>query len=184
MRLKDTETTKEKEYRQKVVLSETKRSVPLVLIVVVALIAMLCMMYLNNAEFKAKQNGIGDPYHCMDCKSAGFACKEHRGFDGNAQLNTMVGRFVANYTFGSDGIAELYGSGNKYNKDCDYCLSEQAECYGCSYDRNTIREMAEQVTKDEIFISKLCDKCWEFKYAQCSNCRALLKEEIQLNMVS
>ena len=182
MKLREKETTDERIYRESVVLNETKKQVPVMALILLSMVVVFIFMWLTSNSLEVKQYGAGDPYHCMECKKIQFACKEHRGFDVEEAISKEVDTFCNNYqydTIDTDGVYFLYGSGNTLNKNCDYCLEENKECYGCNYERMTIETVAKEVLKDEVFQSKLCDSCWELKYANCSSCRLMLAHEMK-----
>ena len=182
MKLREKETTEERIYRENVVLNETKKQTPIMIFILLGMVVVLTLMWLTSNSLEVKQYGVGDPYHCVECKKLQFACKEHRGYDVKAEIAKEVDTFCNNYSYESidtSGTYFLYGEGHNFNTNCDFCLSEKQECYGCNYERMTIETVAKEVIKDEVFQTKLCDSCWELKYAQCSSCRLMLAHEMK-----
>lgn len=182
MRIRDNETEKEKIYRQHILMEHTKKSFPVMGIIVILMIVAFVFMWISSSSIELKQYGNGDPYHCAECKEIGFACKEHREYNVKEELSKEIDTYALYYnpnTVSTEGIHFLYGVDNIYNKKCDFCTENKTECYGCSYERQRLETIAYDITHDEIFISKLCDSCWKLKYANCSNCRAMLSTEMK-----
>lgn len=182
MRIRDSETEKERAYRQNILQNHTKKSFPIMGIVLIFMVLAFVFMWLSSSSIEKNQYGLGDPYHCSECKELGFACKEHRGYDVSIELGKEIDNYCIYYnpnTVSSEGKYFLYGNSHEYNINCDFCIIENTECYGCSYERQRLEVLAQEITTDEVFITKLCDSCWKLKYANCSNCRAMLAQEIK-----
>lgn len=184
MRIRDDETLKEKIYRENILLNHTKKSFPIMGIILILLVLAFVFMWISSSSLEVKEYGVGDPYHCAECKKLNMACKEHRGYNAKDELYKEIDRYCTYYdpnTVEDDGLYFIYGNNNTFNRNCDFCKEEQKECYGCSYERQRIELLASEITHDEVFISKLCDDCWKLKYANCSSCRIMLAQQMKDN---
>lgn len=177
MGILDNETNRERVYRQNLLGSNMKRTIPIMLIMVILLAGLFTFMYATGD--KLGEYGLGNPYECMDCKKLGFACKEHRGFNIDNAIKEKIDRFSMNYIPDKSNTKYLlYGEGNEYNLDCDFCLTEGKECYGCEYNRLAIEEAAKEVYADGILESRLCSNDWKLGYADCNTDRVMMSKMI------
>lgn len=181
MRIKDDETTAERIYRQNIVMNHTKKSTPIIASILITCIILVFFIYTYTLHIRTEEYGLGDPYHCSECKELGMACKEHRGYDAKQSLQDKISLVCMNFIpdKGIEYMQKSLYNGSLYNTECDFCTSEQKECYGCSYDREYLTQVATEISKDEVFKSKLCDKCWDLGYANCSYCRAMLEDAVK-----
>lgn len=145
----------------------------------------ICAIVLVVALFTGYYNGIaeigsygrGNPYNCESCKNLGRACSKHHNFDTEAALKDKIRKFVDRFPsegLDSDGTYALYGYGNTYNTECDFCNNQSKECYACKYDREAIRQAYLEVADTDVFKSKLCDECWKDGVAKCDLCKEMI----------
>lgn len=181
MKIKDEETLEERLYRQNLIFSEQRNQLPkIVALLVIGLLAALFVGYSRQAA-QIEAYGPGAPYICETCKNLGRACKDHRNFDSQKALHDKVVMFVDRYKAdGSESNSKyaIYGYGNEYNTECDFCNKDKTECYSCKFDREYLVETYNNIVKTDVFISKLCDDCWKSKKAECSLCKEMLIESI------
>ena len=171
------ESTEERIYRQNILGNNIKKATPIVIILGVIVLGLLSFMSIagNNVE----AYGEGNQYECKECNKLGFACKEHRGFDTEAALKEKINKFAMGYIpNGQKSTYLLYGENNEYNLDCDFCVEEGSECYGCEYNRIAIEEAAESAYDNGILESRLCSKDWKLGYADCNADRLILSQMI------
>lgn len=172
-------------YDEKDNYNELEKTIPIAVKIIFILI-LLSLAIVVSSTIELNTFGLGDPYHCKECKNIQIACKMHRGFDKKEaiinELNTYILNYVPNEENKWSSLEFLYGAGNKINTKCDFCKEGNVECYGCSYNRLTYEQYADEITEDAIFISKLCDDCWQLKYANCYECRSMLLTEIKIKM--
>ena len=178
MKLRDEDTVKDQEYRYNIVNKHIRKSSP---IIATLLIACIVLLYAYTMHIQSSRYSLGDPYHCSECKNLGIACSEHKDYDANDGLKEKIDIICMGLIpeESVEYIQKYIYNGSTYDKNCDFCSSEHKECYGCSYDREYITQLISEVNNDSIFKSKLCDKCWKLGYANCSNCRAMLADEIK-----
>ena len=183
MRIKHTEpeSLEASLYRQTALGEESRGALPFVVaIIIIALLAAL-FVGMNRQSTMIDSYGIGNPYSCKVCKNLQRACKEHRNYDAEAALTDKITSVVDGYTTGmsEDAIKMvMYGTGNLYNTACDFCNDAEKECYSCSYDRVYITSKYEDIAKSDLFITKLCDDCWQTKEVKCPECKSKLVVDI------
>lgn len=191
MRVKDPETIEDRIYRENAVLKETRGAMPIIIVLMVVAILMALFVGYSRQAQQVEAYGKGNPYACEDCKNLQRACKEHRNFDTEAALNTKITNFVDKYTISENNELDeetvskyaLYGYDNEICLECDFCTKENVECYSCKFDRTCIKAAYDEVTKSEVFESKLCDACWQNKKAECLMCKDMLVREITVKLV-
>ena len=155
------------------VATDSKRYIPMGLIVAVMIVAVLGVLY---STMGIAGRGLGNPYNCMKCSNLGYACKEHINFDIKKVVELKVETYTNSYdpNLGDSESVKWIYKGHKYNLECDFCLEGSTECYSCKQDRLVIGQKADEVTADEVFIGKLCNECWAIGYAECLECREQL----------
>lgn len=167
-------------YRQTVVTGSSKKALPLVLIVTILFIGGIMLTRSLDSFKMVNEYGIGDPYHCRECKELKFACKEHRGYNSGEALKDMLERYSYGFIPGmSENEQRKLMYGAEYNLECDFCTEKSTECYGCSSDRELINDKLEAIEKDEVFKSKLNNEDWKLGYANSSDGRAMLLRELK-----
>ena len=167
-------------------ISDTKRSGPI--IIAVLIIALITALFVGRykQQILVESYGDGNPYNCMVCANLGRACDDHRKFDTRAALNDKVAKLVDRYDLSGEETSSLYamyGYGNNYNTECDFCKAEEIECYACKYDRKLILDRLNTVMDSPVFETKLCDNCWPNKVADCSMCKEMLVKDIIVSIV-
>lgn len=170
------ETIDEKIYRRSILSNNTRKTIPIALLVLLLIIGVGAFILVENT--KIKDYGVGNPYECIKCSEAKMACKEHRGFDQNRALEEKIKQMSLEFIPEGYNANWSYYGGLDYNGNCDFCKDNGIECYSCEYNRLALTNMAEKVSSQEEFKDKLCDKCWNLGYAQCTQCRDLLYNEI------
>lgn len=178
MKIKNGASIEENLYRQNIVINEEKKAIPgIVFCIISAMIIALFIGY-NRQIDQIKSYGIGNPYNCESCKELGRACSKHKGYDSDKALYNKIYMFIDRYN--RDEIDDnyskyaLYGYGNQYNTDCDFCKKENKECHSCEFDRIYITESYERISNSNYFYSLLCDECWIKKKADCDMCKEML----------
>lgn len=176
------DTTRSRYYRDSVMGTQTKKSIPVILLIVIFALGVIGVYITTStsAGDSLVKYGIGNPYNCADCKEFGFACKEHRDVD----IKELIAEKTRTYTYnfmvhGTTEQSKQWMYNEKvFNANCDFCTDLADECYSCKYDRETIDSKLNIISIDEVFKSKLCNTCWVLNYANCSNCRAMLINEL------
>ena len=181
MRVIDERTQEEELAAMNSFSQEQRDSTSFIVIILMVLVVGLCMWYLNNRTAQIKMYGEGNPYNCQSCKNLGRACKDHRNFDKSAALSDKVYKVVSRYTIDEDELQQkydMYGYGNEYNTDCDFCTAEKSECYSCKYDRLYIYDSISRLWESDYIKSKLCDDCWEEGHPQDEKCFEMITYEV------
>ena len=185
MKLRDEETSEERAYRQNILPNESKKTIPIIVVILIVLGVIFLLIAVTTKEFELGQYGLGDPYHCAECKDIGFSCKEHRGYSVDEAIKEEVERFCWDWIPKSkrEDLSILdseftYGKGITFNPDCDFCNEAKEECYGCSYTRQRFEIIAEDILTESEFTNKLCAECWKLGFPNCSSCRIMLSREI------
>ena len=186
MKLKETESIEDRYLRENAIYSQTRKSAPFAIgIIMLACIAL--MLYALNVDlFGISSSNHGNPYMCESCKALGHACKEHKDFDSTSYLEDLTTRLVYNYTNGdSEETIQyiLYGYGNTYNTECDFCVEDKTECYGCISNRRNLVSTLEQVEDDPVFLTFLCDDCYPSGSANCDMCKEIEVYQIMVQFV-
>lgn len=159
---------------------ESKRSVPLVIVLAILFIGSLVVGKVGNVMYTVKSYGVGNPYECAYCLDLGIACNKHRGFDSKQALEEKIEKYTYKFIPGKSEEEQrqlMYGA--DYNTNCDFCKENEEECYNCSTDRRIINDKLETISSDEVFKTKLNDKDWALGYANSSDGRAMLLREIK-----
>lgn len=180
MHIKEKETPTEKYYRMGVIDQEVKKTVPIILLSIIILIAIV-IFYKSSDIMDTLNTGTGNPYECMDCKKYGVACSEHKKFNAKEALNNKIEKFGYNYIPNSTDdklLEQMYGAGNHWNLNCDFCNEHNLECESCKHDRLVIQERIDKLYKNVTFTAKMCNKCQDLGYANCSACRNMVISDI------
>ena len=178
MKINDTESIEERAYRNSVVLKEGRNRLPLVIVLAIA--ALIIAVFIGYTKQNRLSNiyGVGNPYNCESCKNLGRACSKHRDYDREKDLYNKVYKFVDRVD--PDNLDDtqskyiMYGYGNEYNTECDFCKKNKEECYSCKYDRLYIEDAYSRITNTSYFYSLLCDDCYIYKQAKDTMCKEML----------
>lgn len=176
MRINEQESLEEKLYRHDLIFKEERHIMPYLIALAIAAILVALFVGYNRQLAQYEAYGPGNPYTCATCKDLQRACKDHRNFDANAALNDKVSKFLDRYIPGGtedDSKFAIYGYGNVYNTECDFCCENETECYSCSFDRTYIKKYADELSSSNEFYSRLCDNCYKELEAKCSLCKEM-----------
>lgn len=185
MRLRDTESIEDKYLRDRALYNEQRKDNPLI----ISIILILCLvlgLYAYRLNIINTGSGSGNPFMCEACKGLGHACSEHKDFDSHEYLTNLVAKAVESYYQTETEIDQqyaLYGVGNTYNTECDFCNKEQSECYGCKSNRLTIYDKLNSVEKSAGLRSWLCDDCYAAGKVECSMCKEKFIK-LTMNLIS
>ena len=181
-----TESLEDSLYKQNMLISNTKKAGPIIIIILIIALLMALFVGRYKQQILIESYGVGNPYNCITCLNLGRACDEHRGFDTSKALTDKVTRIVDRYDLSGEETSSLYamyGYGNLYELECDFCVAEDKECYACNYDRKLILSKMEEVMSLPVFSTKLCDDCWVDKVAKCAMCKEMLVKDIIISIV-
>lgn len=174
LKLRDPETKEETLYRNSLIYNEQKNSLGTIILIAVIAVLAIAVYTITSRTSEIQQFGPGNPYNCQACKNLGRACKRHHNYDKNEALKSKITSYVNKYDL--DDLSEeqsqfsMYGYGNRYNTDCDFCKANGEECYADKYDRLYITEVYRRLLDDEIYKSLLCDDCYNIGKPKCDKC--------------
>ena len=180
MKLREMDDIKNQKYRLNETVKHLLHSSPIIATIIIVCIITVSFIYTYTLGMNVDAYGIGDPYHCEECKRLGIACSEHKNFDAKEGLREKIHLLSSFYILDSneDYVKRIMYNGNVYDTDCDFCCENKSECYGCRYDREALTAAIVEIENTYEFKSKLCDKCSDLRYANCSYCRSFLEDQL------
>lgn len=182
MRLRNGISVEENAYRMSVISEDSNKIISKMVVLIIAALLISLFIGYNGQLALIKSYGPGNPYNCESCKNLGRACKEHRNFDRSKSLNDKIYFFVDRYDIESNNeyVSKyaMYGYGNEYNTNCDFCNNNKTECYSCKFDREYIERVYREKLNNNEISARLCNNCWEVGKPECDMCKEMVTKLI------
>ena len=153
MTIKENETQQQKADRLGAVDKIQKEAAWKMIIVtlICLLLFILAVLIVNLKTGGSEATNIGNPYECSECKELKRACKKHKEYDADADLQNKIKNMLYSYKYKADNKLDkyiFYYYGESYfNTECDFCRELGKECNGCKYTREAIAKYIEEILK-------------------------------------